>query len=164
MAASAQHRPAITLSLVDRLFDHEPDSQVEAPVSSWEQVREFKAALCRDLAALLNTRRADRDFDPSYEESTNSLLSFGITDFTSYNLKSSDGQEQVRRSMERAIRLFEPRLARVSVSIEAAEQVRSVLQFNVDAVMRIGERDETLMLDVSLQRDSRRIAVTGGDA
>jgi len=164
MAASDQHRPAITLSLVDRLLDQEPDSQVDVPVSSWEQFREYKAALCRDLSALLNTRRAEKDFDPLYEESTNSLLSFGITDFTSYNLKSSDEQEQVRRSMERAIRLFEPRLARVSVSVEETDQVRPVLQFNIDAVLRIGEREEPLMLDVSLQRDSRRIAVTGGGA
>jgi len=164
MAASAQHRSAITLSLVDRLFDLDPDSHVETPSNSWEQFREYKAALCRDLAALLNTRRAEKDFDPAYEESTNSVLSFGITDFTSYNLKSSDEQEQVRRSMERAIRLFEPRLARVSVSIAETDQVRPVLQFNIDAVLRIGERDEPLMLDVSLQRDSRRIAVTGGEA
>jgi type VI secretion system protein ImpF len=162
--ATAANQSAITLSLVDRLFDLEPDSQVEAPLSSWEQFRVLKAALCRDLAVLLNTRRAEKDFDPAYEDATNSLLSFGITDFTSYNLKSSDEQEQVRRSIERAIRLFEPRLARVSVSLEETEQVRPVLQFQIDAVLRVGLRDEPLMLDVSLQRDSRRIAVTGGDA
>ena len=73
----------------------------------------FKASLCRDLAALLNMRRAEEDFDRSYQEATNSLLTFGVADFTSLNLKNGIDQERVRRSMERAIRQFEPRLTRV---------------------------------------------------
>ena len=115
---AARHQAGVTLSLLDRLFDLQPESQAEAPLSSWEQLRQLKASLCRDLSALLNTRRAEEDFDPAYTEATNSLLSFGIVDFTSYNLKSGAEQDQVRRSIERAIRQFEPRLARVSVSLE----------------------------------------------
>ena len=57
-------------------------------MSSWEEMRQFKAALCRDLAALLNTRRAEQDFDPAFEQATNSLLTFGVADFTSFNLKN----------------------------------------------------------------------------
>jgi len=154
----------MTLSFLDRLLDHNPESQVEAPVTSWEAVRELKASLCRDLSALLNTRRAEQDFDPAYEDATNSLLSFGITDFTSYNLKSGDEQERVRRSMERAIRQFEPRLGRVSVSIGETDSVRPVLQFHIDAVLRVGPVDEPLLLNVALHRESRRIAVSRGNA
>jgi type VI secretion system protein ImpF len=162
--AAAQHQAGISLSLVDRLLDLQPESQVEAPLNSWEQLRVYKTSLCRDLSALLNTRRAERDFDPAYEEATNSLLSFGIVDFTSYNLKSGDEQEQVRRSIERAIRQFEPRLSRVSVSIEEPDPLRPVLRFQIEALMRIGPADEPLMLDVSLHRESRRMAVSGGNA
>ena len=122
--ASGDHQAALLCPFWIACIDLQPESQVEAPLSSWEQLREFKAALCRDLSALLNTRRAEQDFDPAYEEATNSLLSFGIADFTSYNLKSGVEQEQVRRSIERAIRQFEPRLARVSVSIEEPDPVR----------------------------------------
>ena len=127
-------------------------------------MREFKTSLCRDLSALLNTRRAEQDFDPAYEEATNSLLSFGITDFTSYNLKSGVEQEQVRRSIERAIRQFEPRLTRVSVSIEEPDPLRPVLQFQIDALLRIGPADEPVVFDVALHRESRRIAVSGGNS
>src|ERR1035441_8268857 len=98
--ASGQHQVDMTMSLLDRLLDFQPASREEGRVSSWEQLREFKTSLCRDLSALLNTRRAEQDFDPAYEEATNSLLSFGIADFTSYNLKSGIEQEQVRRSIE----------------------------------------------------------------
>jgi type VI secretion system protein ImpF len=131
-------------------------------MNSWEQSREYKLSLCRDLAALLNTRRAEQDFDPAYTEATNSVLSFGIADFTSYNLKSGVEQDQVRRSIERAIRQFEPRLARVSVSMEEPDPVRPVLQFQIDALLRLGPSDEPVMFDVALYRESRRIAVSGG--
>src|SRR4051794_112920 len=105
----------VAFSLLDRLIDQQPEVTHDSPMGPWAQVREFKANLCRDLTALLNTRRADDDFPAAYSECTNSLLTFGITDFTSYNLKSAVEQEQVRLAIERAIRKFEPRLAQVEV-------------------------------------------------
>src|ERR1700688_4634277 len=104
----------MALSLLDRLTDLEPDSKREARPRDWEEMRQLKVSLCRDLGALLNTRRAEADFPPEYEEATNSLLSFGVADFTSYDLKGGGDRERVRRSIERAIRQFEPRLARVT--------------------------------------------------
>ena len=152
----------MALSLLDRLIDLEPDSKEEARSSYWEEMRQLKAALCRDLAALLNTRRAEEDFPPGYEEATNSLLSFGVTDFTSYNLKGPIDQERVRLSIERAIRQFEPRLARVTVSMEEPESLRPVLQFQIAATLRIEPAAEPVVFDVTLQRDSRRVSVSGG--
>src|SRR5258708_2915366 len=152
-----------TLSLLDRLRDLQPESQVEAPMTSWEQFREFRISLCRDLSALPNPRRAEQDFDPAYTEAPNSLLSFGIADFPSYTLKSGVEQDQVRRSIERAIRQFEPRLARVSVSIEEPDPLRPVLQFQIDALLRLGPADEPVTFDVALFRESRRLAVSGGN-
>src|SRR5690348_13137633 len=135
---AAQPQPGIALSLLDRLIDSQPGALQEQPMNEWEQLRSFKASLCRDLSALLNTRRAELDFDPVYQESTDSLLSFGITDFTAYNLKNAVDQEQVRRSIERAIRQFEPRLTRVAVSVEEPDPLRPVLKFQVEATLRIG--------------------------
>src|SRR5207237_9192591 len=96
-----------TLSLLHRL------TQKQATVSSWAEV---KASLCEDLAALLNTRRAESDFDSSYEQATNSLLTFGVADFTPYHLRNGVEQERVRHSLARAIRLLEPRLPRAPVT------------------------------------------------
>ena len=162
--ASGTRRAGIAFSLVDRLIDLHSETQHDAPITSWEEERELKASLCRDLTALLNTRRAEQDFDSAYAESTNSLLSFGITDFTSYNLKSGAEQEQVRRSIERAIRQFEPRLARVEVSIEEPDPLLPVLQFQITALLRIEAGAEPVVFDVTLQRESRRVAVSGGNA
>ena len=154
------HETGVAFSLLDRLMDSEP----EMHASSWEEMRAFKASVCRDLTALLNTRRAEEDFDPIYTEAANSLLSFGITDFTSYNLKSGLEQEQVRRSMERAIRQFEPRLTQVEVSVAEPDPLRPVLQFQIAALLRIELAAEPVVFDATLQRESRRIAVSGGGA
>jgi type VI secretion system protein ImpF len=155
---------SVRLSLLDRLTDSEPDSTREGQMSSWEEMRQFKNALCRDLAALLNTRRAQEDFDPIYEQATASLLTFGIIDFTSYNLKNDVEQELVRRSIERSIRQFEPRLTRVTVLMDELDSLRSVLHFQVKAVLRTEGTSESVLFDVSLHRESRRIAVTGANS
>jgi type VI secretion system protein ImpF len=112
------------------------------------------------LAALLNTRRAEADFDPLFEQATESLLTFGIADFTAYNLKNGIEQELVRRSIERAIRQFEPRLTRVAVSLMTPDPLRPVLQFQIEAVLRTTA--ESVVFDATLHRDSRRFGVAGG--
>ena len=162
--AAGDNQAGVVMSLLDRLTDLDPDSEREARSNSWDEMREFKASLCRDLAALLNTRRAEQDFPPAYEEATNSLLSFGVGDFTSYNLKSGVDQERVRRSIEHAIKDFEPRLTNVTVSIDEPDPLRPVLQFQVAALLRLQPAAEPVVFDVTLFRESRRMAVSGDRA
>jgi type VI secretion system protein ImpF len=145
------------LSLLDRL------ANLPSPLSPWEQRRELERSICQDLTDLLNTRRAEHDFDSGYEEAMNSLLSFGIPDFSSYDLKNTIDQERVRCSIERAIRQFEPRLGRLKVSLERLDVAGPTLRFQVEAQLRDGEHSEDVLFDATLQRDSRRIAVSGSD-
>ena len=162
--ASGYQETGVGLSILDRLIDSEPEMQKEARKTSWDLMRQFKAALCRDLTALLNTRRAEKDFDPVYQEATNSLLRFGITDFTPYNLKSGAEQELVRLSIERAVRQFEPRLAGVEVSVEEPDPVRPELRFQISAFLRTDPAVEPVVFDATLRRESRRISVSGGSS
>jgi|SRR5580658_3118486 type VI secretion system protein ImpF len=149
----------MTLSILDRLTDLEPDSKREARSSNWEDLRVWKASLCRDLAAILNSRRATDEIDPKYEEVNNSLVAFGVTDFTSCDLLNGIEQERVRRSIERAIRLFEPRLTRVAVTMDPLDPLRPLLRFQINALLRV-QPGETIAFDATLYRDSRRVAVS----
>ena len=151
----------LTPTLLDRLMDRNPQSSREEAGSVWEHARELQSALCRDLAALLNTRRASEDFDGRYEEAGNSLLSFGITDFTAHNLKKGVQQEQLRKSIEQSIRRFEPRLDHVDVTLQESEAGRPVLRFQVSAVLRTRNQD-AVFFEATLHRDSRRFGVSGG--
>jgi len=47
----------VTLSVLDRLIDQEPERKLEPPLTRSQSLRELKAALRRDLEWLLNTRR-----------------------------------------------------------------------------------------------------------
>lgn len=151
----------MTPSLLDRLLDLNPESRAEMPVASFELTREIRAALCRDIAALLNTRRTAKDFDPRFEEATSSLLTYGIIDFTTYNLKKGPEQQLLCRSIARAIRQFEPRLEQVEVSIEETDSPRPILRLQIAAVLRT-EAGQQIVFDAAVHRDSRRIAVSGG--
>jgi type VI secretion system protein ImpF len=162
--AAGDNQAGAVLSILDRLIDLEPDSRREPRTNSWDEMRELKASLCRDLTALLNTRRAEEDFPATFEESANSLLSFGVVDFTARDLKNGVEQERLRRSIERAIRRFEPRLTGVSVSIDEPDPLKPVLQFQIAAMLRIQPASEPVLFDVTLQRESRRMAVSGGNS
>jgi type VI secretion system protein ImpF len=148
-------------SLLDRLIDLEPESHHEIPPGPSELTRDFRAALCRDLSALLNTKRAKEVIERGFEEAANSLLTFGIIDFTGYNLQKSPDQNLLCRSIERAIRQFEPRLERVEVSIEETFSRRPVLRLQIAAVLRTGA-GQAIVFSTTVHRDSRRIAVSGG--
>jgi type VI secretion system protein ImpF len=126
-----QLRRAAPWFLLDRLTDDDPENSRDSAVSSWQQAREFETALCRDLTALLNTRRPEEPFDAAFDQVLNSVLMYGIPDFTSYNLTNGVEQELVRRSIERAIRLFEPRLARVSVTLDQPDPLKPVLRYQI---------------------------------
>jgi type VI secretion system protein ImpF len=162
--AAEDNKNGPVLSILDRLTDLQPEIKKEAPPSPWERIRQLKASICADLAALLNTRRAEADFDSDYREASNSLLTFGIADFTAYNLKNGIEQERVRRSIERAIRQFEPRLTGVTVSMDEPDAVKPSLHFQISAVLRTDPVGESILLDLTLHRDSRRIAVSGASS
>ena len=141
-----------TLSFLDRL------TEKQSPLGSWG---ELQASICEDLAALLNTRRAENDFDSSYEQVTNSVLTFGVADFTSFNLKNAVEQERLRHSIERAIRLFEPRLSKVNVTLEEPDALKPMLRFQISALLRTEAPGQEVLFGVTLHRESCRIAVSG---
>lgn len=146
------------LSLLERLTNPEAN---QLGVNSLGYERLLKAAIRRDLTALLNTRRAEVELDPKFEHSANSLLTFGVIDFTSLNLTSEADQERVRYSVERAIRHFEPRLSHVSVLLEQPNSTAPLLRFTVEATLQVGTRRENVTFPVALHRDFRRIAISG---
>lgn len=146
------------LSLFDRLSDSEA---LDLPPNSREYERKLKASIRRDLTALLNTRRAEADFDPSFEHSTKSLLTYGIVDFTAMNLTSNLDQEKLRYSVERAVRQFEPRLSHVRVLLETADINAPLVHLTIEATLQFGTRREDVTFPVALHRDSRRITMRG---
>jgi len=155
---------AIRLSVFDRLTDEHPDLTREVYVSPWEEERRLHASLCRDLTALLNTRRGEKEIPPEFKQVASSVCNFGIPDFTAYTLTSPLDQDKTQRAIEQTIRQFEPRLENVTVKLipPDPDEVRPALEFQIDAVLRV-EPYEPVRYEAVLRREARLFTVTGAN-
>jgi type VI secretion system protein ImpF len=155
--------PRITPSLLDRLTDHEPGIRDEPVMSRNQGLRALKAALWRDMNALLNTKRREEELPEQYVETTKSLLTFGIPDFTAYSLKSPGDQNRLRRAIEAAIRRFEPRLEKINVTIQLPDETDPSMRFRVDAFLQIEPAPEPVSFETVLPPGTSRFLIVGED-
>jgi type VI secretion system protein ImpF len=146
----------IIASLLDRLTDNEPRNSREVPPPEWEQLRQHKDSVARDLTNLLNTRRDERDIPEEFERTRQSLAAYGVQDFTAAPLD----REAIRRSIERSIRFFEPRLCRVQVSLEDSGDFQ--FSFRISGMLRLDVGLEPVVYDAELPKESRRFRVMAG--
>ncbi|WP_332670541.1 type VI secretion system baseplate subunit TssE [Aromatoleum sp.] len=132
----ADHWPDRALpSLLDRLLDDAPGAPFDATPSPFGAAAP-KAALARDLEALLNTRVSALSGIDALPLAARSILTFGIPDFSGLSLLSADDCETVRERVRRTIAAHEPRLTEVRVTLDALPGAERKLRFRVDAVLR----------------------------
>jgi type VI secretion system protein ImpF len=142
-------------SLIDRLVDSEGRVSAHAEVSS------LRAQVSRDLESLLNTRSEGARLIPeSFKECRKSSLTYGIPDFSSYSLLSSRDRDRIRRTLEQAIALHEPRLSRVRVQLESQGTFERALRFRIDALMNLGPEREKVQFDAVLQISTQSYQVS----
>jgi type VI secretion system protein ImpF len=149
----------ITSSVLDRLIDYEPETKQEAPASRQKSLRDLKAAVKRDLEWLLNSRQIVGGIPEELKETSHSLASFGLPDFTGVSLKNVAEQAFVRRTIERAISLFEPRLEDVLVLLIPGEGGEQVMRFRIDARLKVEPAPEPVTFDTLLQLDNGQYVV-----
>src|ERR1700692_4659488 len=106
----------IQLGLLDRLIDLEPGTRNETPVTRAESLRQFRAAVKRDLEWLLNSTRPQIELPEAYGELERSLLTYGLPDISNMSIEGAADQQRLIRSLEGSIEVFEPRLARARVT------------------------------------------------
>ena len=147
---------AIVASLFDRLTDYEPRNSREVAPPDWEQLRAHKLSVARDLTNLLNTRRSANDIPEEFEQTRQSLVAYGVRDFTTAPMD----REEIRRAIERTIRLFEPRLSRVQVTLVEGTHIQ--FSFRVSGMLRMDVGIEPVVYDADLPKDSRRFQVLAG--
>jgi type VI secretion system protein ImpF len=151
------------LSVLDRLLDADPDREREAPKSRRQALAELREAVRRDLESLLNTRHRPLAWPATLDALGDSLLNFGIPDFASANLATRSAQDEFRRSVEAAIRRFEPRFMQVSVQlIEPGDSLERSLRFRIEALMRLDPEPEPVVLDSLLDPATNSFAVRAG--
>jgi type VI secretion system protein ImpF len=151
----------ITLSVLDRLIDFEPDISREPPLSRERSMRILKQAVRRDLEWLLNAREPLFDVTPDLELVTASVATYGLTDFSTMSVKSATDQTQMRRMIEDKLRIFEPRLLDVVVSLEPPRDLDRSVRFRINARLRVDPSPEPVTFDTTLNLYSGQYEVKG---
>jgi type VI secretion system protein ImpF len=147
---------------LDRLLDDEPGTSREPIPNRFQNLRELKKAVTRDLEDLLNTRQELLEELPSeFAEVSRSLVSYGLPDFTSFSLLSKHDRNRIRRAVEQAIANFEPRLARVNVTLEPPRDNDRALRFHIEALLRLEPAPELVTFDAVLQLTTQKYVVQG---
>jgi len=144
----------VTLSLLDRLIDQEPDRNLEPPMTRAQSLRELRAALRRDLEWLLNTRCAIEEPPESLRELERSVYNYGVHDTSSLYLRSPKDQEFLAKSIKTAINFFEPRLQAVNVSIEPTTDEVHGIHFSIEGLLRMDPAPEPVFFDTLLEPTS----------
>jgi type VI secretion system protein ImpF len=155
----------VTQSLLDRLIDHEPGNNAEAAMTRTQSVRALKAALRRDLEWLLNTRRNPDEADDRYPELKESLFNFGLPDFSSFSFASPRDRMRLLKTIESTIRIFEPRLDAVRVTLiesgSGSYETSRNVRFQIEGLLKMDPAPEQVCFDTLLSLTSGEYQIKG---
>lgn len=140
-----------TLSVLDRLIDREPKRKSEPMPTPAQSLRDLKAALRRDLEWLLNTRRIVDDLPESSKEVRRSVYLYGLEDTSSLKVLSTVDQSLLLKSIEDTVALFEPRLARVKVSMRPVLEASRLVHFVIEGLLRVDPEPVPIEFDTVLE-------------
>jgi type VI secretion system protein ImpF len=156
MLGQSEH---VQASILDRLLDDEPDNSQESVQYRTVDFRQIMASVRRDLENLLNTRRFILTPPASFSEVANSLLVYGMPDFSSRNPTQVSVMDQLRLEIVKTISRFEPRLKNVKVMVDSPGSHRD-LRFRISAVLVVDPISEPVVFDTSfdLNRSSYSIS------
>ncbi|MGV6849077.1 MAG: type VI secretion system baseplate subunit TssE [Marinibacterium sp.] len=139
-------------SLLDRLTDLEPDASSEGQSSRIIDVSRLRDIVRRDLSWLLNSNNLDTVIDAgAYPQTAKSVLNYGVRE-VSGDFSTEQRADEIRKSILRAIRLFEPRIdaSTLDLSLHKSERQRGVVvSFDIVADMWA----EPLPLELFLRSD-----------
>lgn len=142
-------------SVLDRLLDADPQTQVESPRSRAQLLRELKQAVRRDLENLLNTRVCLYDIPEDLPELQQSVLNYGIPDFTGLSMGSREQRERLRQLVEDAIVRFETRFVSVRVEVVAGSDtdrpLDRTIRFRIEGLLYAEPAPEPVTFDSQLR-------------
>lgn len=151
--------PLLTLSFMDRLREDVPDITRGDRPTWYSCVRALKESVRDNLIALLNTRRLTRPVPEEFQHCANSLLAFGLPEFTSLNISSTEDDERLRSAIESTINQFEPRLTGVIVTPQSDETAGFEMHYRIDAWLQIEPAPEPITFDTLFESDKGHFVV-----
>lgn len=151
----------VTLSVLDRLVDHDPRNRNEAPLTRAESVRRLRTAVRRDLEWLLNSRRVATSPDQELIELNKSAYVYGLPDISSVHLSNLGEQQRLLAAIEKTVQIFEPRLTDVRVIPMIDDSKKSIqrLDFRIEGLLMMDPAPEHISFDTTLDAVSQNYKV-----
>lgn len=157
--ADPRNEKSLMPSIFDRL-QGDFDQQNIARGGTGFNLTRLKQSVRNDLENLLNTRWRCTDWPSNLKELDDSLINYGIPDFTGSNMSNSDHRENFRRIVELAIRRFEPRFRSVRVQLLDPENKNDrTLRFRIDAELDTKPAPEPVVFDSRVDPGSNKFHV-----
>lgn len=123
----------ISAPLLFRLIDEAPHLQSEKKSGTQVLLHEFYEQIRQDLERLLNTRLNNIEWPEKYNELKNSVINYGINDFTLNFFGEKANHPKLCQMIKEAISRFEPRIHHVHViPIESDTPLDRVLKLRIE--------------------------------
>ena len=154
----------ITISVLDRLIDLEPESKLENSLSRTQSVRILKSAVRRDLEWLLNSRRIVDPPDEDLKELNRSAYVYGLPDLSALTMATTADRNRLVRQILGAINLFEPRLTNVRLlMVETDDDIKKDVRLRIEAMLRMDPVPEPITFDTVIEFKSGTCRLSGGE-
>jgi type VI secretion system protein ImpF len=158
MSTGAAKR-TIRLSVLDRLIDNEPEVSTEVPLDDNQALRITQAAVRRDLENLLNTRYRCIAWPPELKELDDSLINYGIPDFTASGLNAAQDSDILIKAIRLSISLFEPRLTDLRIERVQDDYVDRTFRFSIEGTLLIEDKTLRVRFNSSLESETGQFAI-----
>jgi type VI secretion system protein ImpF len=153
----------VRLPLLDRLLDSDPGAPADRPLTASFALDTLRAAVRRDLEALLNARRRRWPAPKGLAELAVSPIGYGIPDATSGAYAYEERRRALAAEVERVIRRFEPRLMNVHVELlQGSGEIDRTLRLKVDAVLRADPVPEHIAFETVVEPVNHEVRVAEG--
>ena len=137
----------IQASVLDRLIDNDPGVSHEPVQYRLLDIRQIRRSVIRDLENLLNSRRFILSIPGEFKEVNNSLLVYGLRDFTSLDPRNPGIKQRLRNEVKQTISRFEQRLKNVTVHIETQEGNERNIRFRITGMLVVDPIREPITFD-----------------
>lgn len=144
-------------TFLDKFLDDQPDLLEEQPLLPRMQSQRYIQSVLNDLEKVLNTKM-NADF---YDHAAfDTLLSFGVVDFSSINVSSKENLEKLKSILLKTLRVNEPRLTNLKVTLKESSVTRTHISFQIEAVLVMPEGAELVMFSASFASSAKRFKVS----
>lgn len=125
-------------------------------------IGDVRRVIRRDLEWLLNSRLVVDETLSTFDESSRSILGYGLLDLSGYSTASGRDNQAICDMITKAVRAFEPRLAKRSVKVEfvpSSDVADSQMHFRISATIQLDPIVERVTFDTALDRASGSVVV-----